>query len=587
MTTLQGIAASPGIAIGPIHVVDPEEIEVQDGNLAKSAVSGEKERFRTAIRESLDEVRELREKIALETGEEQARILDAQIEILQDPEAQKQTLAVIERERKPAAFAYRRILTAVAARLDEADSEYYRGRAIDVRDVRRRMLAHLGGIRTHTLRDLKEPSLIVASDLPPSEMALLPRNMALGLATDVGGRTSHTAIMARARGIPAVVGVKGATDAAKQGAIGIVDGTRGIAIFDPDPETLADHVRKRGRYLELAAKRVELKDQRCATSDGRVIELGANLEVPEELPSVIENGADGIGLYRTEFFYLSRKQLPTEDAQFNAYRSIVEAMNPKPVNIRTLDVGGDKFASYLGTPIEKNPFLGLRGLRFSLSREEIFRTQLRAIFRASAYGNVRIMFPMVLGLEDLRRAREIVERVRLQLRKEGVAMASKVPLGVMIETPASVFSIDQLTQESDFTSIGTNDLIQYTLAIDRVNEHVSYLYRPLHPAILRMVRSVADAAKVRKIPVAMCGEMAGEPMLAAVLVGLGLDELSMNATAIPVVKQVLRASSLQESRRFAEEVLSLSTADEIERRVLELMQQRFPDELLRAAGPSI
>ena len=576
MTTLQGIAASPGIAIGPIHVVDPEEIEVQDGNLAKSAVSGEKERFRTAIRESLDEVRELREKIALETGEEQARILDAQIEILQDPEAQKQTLAVIERERKPAAFAYRRILTAVAARLDEADSEYYRGRAIDVRDVRRRMLAHLGGIRTHTLRDLKEPSLIVASDLPPSEMALLPRNMALGLATDVGGRTSHTAIMARARGIPAVVGVKGATDAAKQGAIGIVDGTRGIAIFDPDPETLADHVRKRGRYLELAAKRVELKDQRCVTSDGRVIELGANLEVPEELPSVIENGADGIGLYRTEFFYLSRKQLPTEDAQFNAYRSIVEAMNPKPVNIRTLDVGGDKFASYLGTPIEKNPFLGLRGLRFSLSREEIFRTQLRAIFRASAYGNVRIMFPMVLGLEDLRRAREIVERVRLQLRKEGVTMASKVPLGVMIETPASVFSIDQLTQESDFTSIGTNDLIQYTLAVDRGNEAISEIYEPLHPAVLRAIRTVVDAGHRAGIPVGICGEMAGEPLYTVLLVGLGLEEFSVSPYLVPEIKTIVRATTFAEARELADRCMSLSTPSEVRTVVTEFMSRRYP-----------
>src|SRR6267142_1968652 len=265
MTLLQGIAVSPGIAIGPIYIVDPEEIEVQDGNLAKGAIPREKERFKNAIRESIEEVREIREKIALETGEEQARILDAQIDILEDPEAQKQTLAVIEKERKPAAFAYRRILTAVAARLDEADSEYYRGRAIDVRDVRRRMLAHLGGILTHSLRDLTQPSLIVANDLPPSEMALLPRNMALGFATDAGGRTSHTAIMARARGIPAVVGVKGATDAAQQGAMAIVDGTRGIAIFDPDPETLAEHERKRERYRELAAKLTELKDQPCTT----------------------------------------------------------------------------------------------------------------------------------------------------------------------------------------------------------------------------------------------------------------------------------------------------------------------------------
>src|SRR5258705_1161297 len=528
MTTLQGIAASPGIGIGPVHIVDPEETEVQDGDLRVQDAAAEQERFRKAIRESLVEVRELREKIALETGEEQARILDAQIEILEDPEATSQTLAVIERERKPAAFAYRRILNAVAARLDEVDGEYYRGRAIDVRDVRRRVLAHLGGIRAHSLSDLTEPSLIVANDLPPSEMALLQRSMALGFATDLGGRTSHTAIMARARGIPAVVGLKSATESAQQGAIAIVDGTRGVAIFNPDPETLAEHERKRERYRELAAKLTELKDQRCATADGRPIWLGANLEVPQELPGILENGADGIGLYRTEFFYLARKQLPTEEAQFNAYRSIVEAMSPKPVIIRTLDVGGDKFASYLGTPIEKNPFLGMRGLRFSLRREEIFRTQLRAIFRASAYGNLRIMFPMVIGLEDLRRAREIVERVKLQLRKEGVAMAQNVPPGVMGGTPASVFSIDWLSQEADFVSIGTNDLIQYTLAVDRGNEAISEIYEPLHPAVLHAIKMVVEAGYRAGIPAGVCAEMAGEPLYAVVLVGLGLQEVSVS-----------------------------------------------------------
>jgi phosphotransferase system enzyme I (PtsI) len=582
MTQLLGIAASPGIGIGPVHIVDPEEIEVQDGDLAPQSIAAEQERFRTAIQHSLSEVRELREKIALETGEEQARILDTQIEILGDPEATAQTLAAIERDRKPAAFAYRKILTAVAARLDEADGEYHRGRAIDVRDVRRRMLEHLGGVHSHSLRDLTEPSLIVATDLPPSEMALLPRNMALGFATDLGGRTSHTAIMARARGIPAVVGVKGATDWAQEGTIAIVDGTRGVAIFDPDPETLAEHERKRERYRELAATLTELKDQRCATSEGRVLQLGANLEVPEELPSVLENGADGIGLYRTEFFYLARKQLPTEEAQFNAYRSIVEAMNPKSVNIRTLDVGGDKFASYLGTPIEKNPFLGMRGLRFSLKREEIFMTQLRAIYRASAYGKVKVMFPMVLGLEDLRRAREIVERVKLQLRKEGAPMAPNVPLGIMIETPASVFSIDQLAQECDFVSIGTNDLIQYTLAVDRGNEAIAEIYEPLHPAVLRAIKTVVDAGHRYGIRVGICGEMAGEPLYTVVLVGMGLEEFSVSPYLVPEIKTIVRQTTYPEARELAERCLSLATPSEVRTVVTEFMSRRYPGIFLPA-----
>lgn len=576
MTTLQGIAASPGIGIGPIHIVDPEDVEVPDHELDAQDVALEQERFRNAIVESLAEVRDLHGKIALETGEEQAKILDAQIEILEDPDAIERTLAAVDRERRPAAFCYRKILTAVAARLDEADGEYHRGRAIDVRDVRRRVLAHLGGVGRHSILDLPRPCLIVASDLPPSEMALLPRDKVLGFATDLGGRTSHTAIMARARGIPAVVGLKTGMHAARHGATAIVDGTRGTVIFEPNEETLAEHERRRQRWNELAAKLIELKDQRCVTRDGHTIELCANLEVPEELPGIVANGADGIGLYRTEFFYLARKQLPTEEAQFNAYRSIVEAMSPKPVIIRTLDVGGDKFASYLGTPIEKNPFLGMRGLRFSLKRQEIFRTQLRAIFRAAPYGNLRIMFPMVLGVEDFRRAKEIVERVRLELQGEGVALPKRVPLGLMVETPASVFGIDLLAKEADFVSIGTNDLIQYTLAVDRGNEAIAEIYEPLHPAVLRAIRTVVEAGHHAKIPVGICGEMAGEPLYAVLLVGLGLEEFSVSPYLVPEIKTIIRDSTYEEAALLAERCLCLSTPTEVRIVVTEFMGERFP-----------
>ncbi len=576
MTTLTGIAASPGIGIGPVHIVDPEEIEVQDGPISKGNVATEQERFRAAIQAGLREVKTLREKIALETGEEHAGILDTQIAILEDPDAIAQTLAAIERDLKGAAYCYRKILSAVAARLDEADGEYFRGRALDIRDVRRRVLAHLGGVRAGTLSDLRVPSLIVAADLPPSEMALAPRDKILGFATDLGGRTSHTAIMARARGIPAVVGLRDAMDAAREGMTALIDGTRGVAVFDPDPETLEEHRRKQLRYRELAANLASLKDQRCVTRDGREIELGANLEVPEELPGILENGADGIGLYRTEFFYLSRQTLPTEEVQYTTYRSIVEAMRPHQVTIRTLDVGGDKFASYLGTPVERNPFLGMRGLRFSLRHEEIFRTQVRAILRAAAHGNVRVMFPMVIGLEDFRKARSIVNKVRRQMLVEGTPMADRVSLGVMIETPASVFAIDLLAREADFVSIGTNDLIQYTLAVDRGNEAIAELYEPLHPAVLRAIRTVVEAGQRFGIRVGICGEMAGEPLYAVLLVGLGLTEMSVSPYLVPEIKTILRASTYDEAVTLAQRCLGLATPSEVRTVVLEFMSRRFP-----------
>jgi phosphotransferase system enzyme I (PtsI) len=576
MNILTGIAASPGIGIGPVHIVDPEEIEVPSGPIAKEAVAAEQARFQEAIAASTAEVRELRDKIAAETSEELAGILDAQLEILNDPEATQRTLQAIERDLRGAGYCYRRILSAVATRLEEADGEYTRGRSIDVRDVRRRVLERLGGVRSRSLSDLRVPSLIVASDLPPSEMALAPRDKILGFATDLGGRTSHTAIMARARGIPAVVGLKSAMDAAREGATALVDGTRGVAVFDPEPEILEEHRRKQRRYDELTANLASLREERCVTGDGRNLSLGANLEVPEELPGILENGADGIGLYRTEFFYLSRRSLPTEEVQFDTYRSIVEAMAPRPVTIRTLDVGGDKFASYLGTPVERNPFLGMRGLRFSLRHEEIFRTQVRAILRATAHGNVRVMFPMVVGLEDFRRARAVVSRVRRQLAHEGVPMADSVPLGVMVETPASVFAIDLIAREADFVSIGTNDLIQYTLAVDRGNESLAEVYEPLHPAVLRAIRTVIEAGQRFGISVGICGEMAGEPLYAVLLLGLGVADLSVSPYLLPEIKTILRASSYEEAVGLAQRCLSLSTPSEVRTIVTDFMSRRFP-----------
>ena len=580
MTVLTGIAASPGIGIGPVHVVDAQEVDVNDGVIPPDELAAEQTRFREGIEACRDDVKSLREKIALETGEEHARILDAQIAILEDPDAIAQTLAAIERDRRSAAFCYRHILSAVAARLEESDDEYYRGRALDIRDVKRRVLNRLGGTESRSLRDLKVPSIIVASDLPPSEMALAPRDKILGFATDLGGRTSHTAIMARARGIPAVVGLKHAMNAAREGQVALLDGTRGVAVFEPDEEALEEARRKQRRYQEIAAQRTVLRDQKCVTKDGVAVHLAANLEAPEELPGIQENGADGIGLYRTEFFYLSRQTLPTEEAQFHAYRSVVEAISPASVVIRTLDVGGDKFASYLGTPVERNPFLGVRGVRFSLKREDIFRTQLRAILRAAAYGNVRVMFPMVVGLEDFRRAKAIVEEVHADLRGAGINTPDHVPLGVMIETPSSVFAIDLLAREADFVSIGTNDLIQYTLAVDRGNEAIAEIYEPLHPAVLRAIRAVVEAGRRQNIRVGICGEMAGEPLYAVLLLGLGLVDFSVSPYLVPEIKTILHACDSTEAATLADDCLALATPSEVRAVVTEFMHRRFPEHFL-------
>jgi phosphotransferase system enzyme I (PtsI) len=348
-------------------------------------------------------------------------------------------------------------------------------------------------------------------------------------------------------------------------------------ILEPEPDVLAEHERRRRRYEELKQNFAAIKDQACVTMDGRAIGLAANLEVPEELPGILENGAEGIGLYRTEFFYLSRQALPTEEAQFQAYRTIVEAMAPRPVVIRTLDVGGDKFASYLGTPIERNPFLGLRGIRFSLTRPDLFRTQLRAILRATAHGTVKVMFPMVVGLEEFRRARAIVERVRAELAQEGVVMAKRVPLGVMVETPASVFAIDLLASEADFVSIGTNDLIQYTLAVDRGNAAIAEIYEPLHPAVLRAIQAVVEAGRRRGIPVGVCGEMAGEPLYVLLLVGLGVTDLSVSPYLVPEIKTIIRACSDAEATHLAQRCLSLGTPADVRSVVTEFMSRRFPE----------
>jgi phosphotransferase system enzyme I (PtsI) len=421
----------------------------------------------------------------------------------------------------------------------------------------------------------EEPAVIVAHDLSPSETAQMHKHHVLAFITEVGGRTSHTAIMAKSLEIPAVVGLQGATTLIQKGRSVIVDGTRGEVIVDPDEETIQRYTLEQRRQQELNRQLMQLKHLPAETLDHKHVHLLANIEMPEEVPSVIAHGAAGIGLYRTEFLYLNRSGFPSEEEQYRAYRTVLEQTAPNPVVIRTMDLGGDKFFSPMPLP-EMNPFMGWRGIRFSLARPDIFRTQLRAILRSSIHGKLKMMYPLVSGIEEIQRAKEILDEVRQELKQEGAAFAA-IEVGAMIEVPSAALTADLLASEVDFFSIGTNDLIQYSLAVDRVNEKIAYLYEPTHPAILRLIKYVIDSAHAAKIPVAMCGEMAGEPGMTLLLLGLGMDELSTSPVQIPLVKRVIRSVEHSFAKTVAEQALKLKTSKEVETFLLASLRQAVPD----------
>ncbi|MFH0777076.1 MAG: phosphoenolpyruvate--protein phosphotransferase [Candidatus Eisenbacteria bacterium] len=573
---IKGIGASPGIAIGAAHVFEPEELHVGERRLAEHDVENEVVRFHSALAGTRREIEEIRETIRAELGDEQASIFDAHLMILDDVVAVEATVKAIRDERINAEFAYRRTLSKIAEEFDVAEEEHFRNTASDVRDVKRRVIRHLISKPRKSLGDLRGQVVLVAKDLTPSEAALLEKDRILGIATDAGGRTSHVAIMARSRGIPAVVGLKSATLHVKEGSVVAVDGNRGQLEVEPSETSLSEYERRHRQLAELEGSLVSQRELPAVTTDGHQIELSANIEMPEEAQMARERGARGVGLFRTEFFYMRSARLPGEDEQHEAYKKVAELMYPYPVIIRTMDVGGDKFASYLGTQRENNPFLGWRGIRFSLEREEIFKIQLRAIFRASVSGNVKLMFPMVSSLEELRQANVLCDRVKDELREKGVPFDEHCEIGIMAETPAAVMLAESLAREADFFSIGTNDLIQYTLAVDRGNEKTAHLYEPLHPAVLRSVKTLVDAGHRNGIWVGVCGEMCGDPAGAAVLLGLGLDEFSVSPYLLPEIKAVVRSVSFAEAKDLADKALCLSTTAEIRSFVEKTILSRFP-----------
>ena len=562
---LNGIPVSPGIVIGKVLLLDSRISAVPKYKISKNKIVGEIIRFTRAISKTKRELIEIQRKFIDKVGKTHAAIFDAHLLMLEDSSLIEETIEQIKDKQLNVEFVFSQILEKITKKFFVIDDEYIKERTADINDVGKRVLKNLLARKHMDLSNLKERVVLVSHDLSPSDTAQMNKNKVIGFATEIGGRTSHTAIMARTLEIPAVVGVKNITQMVLSGDTIIVDGVKGVVIINPSSSTLEKYLKKRAEIKLLERKLSRLRYVRADTLDGQKILLAANIESQDEVHSIITHGANGIGLYRTEFLYLNRNSIPSEEEQFSAYRFVAQKINPQNVVIRTLDIGGDKFLSELGTPKEMNPFLGLRAIRFCLKQPDIFRTQLRAILRASHYGNVSIMFPMISGLSELREAKAFVEEAKKELDRENLPYDRNLNVGAMIEVPSAALMADILAKEADFFSIGTNDLIQYSFAVDRVNEKISYLYRPNHPAVYRLIKIIIDAANKADIPVTICGEMAGVPASVLALLGLGLFRFSMASVIIPEIKKLIRRVNTDDTKKIAKHVLELSTGKEADR----------------------
>lgn len=575
---MRGVAVSPGIVIGKAYVRRPDEIVVPNFVVDASKVDEEIERLHAGLEVTRTEIRAAQERLAEQIGDDHAKLFDAHLLMLEDVRAIEDTEQLIRTELMCAEFALNRVIGRVLDSFDRIGDPYLKERRADIQDVRRRLLRNLTGQQVRSFGALNEEAVIVAPDLGPSDTAMIDRRFVLGVATELGGRTSHAAILARSYGIAAVVGIDGLCGQIRHGEPIVVDGNTGTVVARPSPATLLEYEQAQARFVELERQMLTLKEYPAITLDGRKIELSANIKSPDDAILAIAKGAKGVGLYRTEYFFLSRSELPSEDQQVDAYARVLHELAPETVIFRTLDIGGDKFASYLGPGTsELNPFLGWRGIRFLLTRHDIFRTQLRAFLRASTAGKLKIMFPMITGLEEVRQAQALLAEVKRDLETEGYAYDRQIEVGIMIETPGAVAIADLLARECDFFSIGSNDLIQYTLAVDRGNARISYLYEPMHPSILRLVRNTVEAGHAHGIWVGMCGEVAGDPLYSVLLVGLGLDELSISAYMIPEVKRIIRSITFDEAKSLVRRAMGLATAGEIRRLVGGVMHERFPE----------
>ncbi|MBQ1786302.1 MAG: phosphoenolpyruvate--protein phosphotransferase [Turicibacter sp.] len=561
IVNIKGIAASNGIAIAKAFKLIEPQLTVVKSTI--SDVEAEINLYKEALVKTTEELQKIKVKAAQNLSEEEAAVFDAHINMANDPELLSQTTDKIKTENVNASYAFDEVSNMFIMMFESMDNEYFRERAADIKDIKKRILAHLLGVKVNDPSTIDEQVVIIAEDLTPSDTAQLDRNFVKGFATNIGGRTSHSAIMARSLEIPAVVGTKTVLEDVKDGDMIILDGLEGNVIVNPSAEQLAHYEEVATSYEAQKAEWAKLKNEKTVSKDGQHVELAANIGTPKDVEGVLANGGEAVGLYRTEFLYMGRDNFPTEEEQFEAYKAVLEAMGDKPVVVRTLDIGGDKELPYLHLPKEMNPFLGYRAIRLCLDDTDLFRTQLRALLRASAYGKLRIMFPMIATLNEFRSAKALLLEEKAKLVAEGVTVSEEIEVGMMVEIPSAAVLADQFAKEVDFFSIGTNDLIQYTMAADRMNEKVSYLYQPYNPSILRLVKMVIDAAHKEGKWTGMCGEMAGDQTAIPLLLGLGLDEFSMSATSILPARSLISKLSKAEMQELAAEALNKSTVEEV------------------------
>lgn len=557
-----GTGASPGIALGKALVIEHSELVIEKRNI--SNIEEEIQKLENAVKVSKDELTKVKEKALVELGEHEAEIFEAHLLVLEDPELVDSAISKIRDEKVNADYALNEIKEMFVAMFESMDNEYMRERAADIKDVTNRVLRHILGIKVVDLAGLDEEVVLIAHDLTPSDTATMNKSMVLGFLTDIGGRTSHTAIMARTLEIAAVVGLDDITKKVKDGDYIVFNGDTGEVIVNPDEETKAKYASLKEKFEEYRKSLELLKGQESITTDGRHVELAGNIGSPNDVSGLIKNDAEGVGLYRTEFLYMDKEDaFPNEEEQYEAYKAVLEGMNNKPIVIRTLDIGGDKELPYFEMEPEMNPFLGYRAIRLCLDRKDIFKTQLRALYRASVHGKLRIMFPMISSLEELLSAKEVIKEVLAELDAEKIAYANDVEVGMMIEIPSAAVISDILAKHVDFFSIGTNDLIQYTCAVDRMNQKISHLYNQFNPAVLRLIKMVIDNAHKEGKWVGMCGESAGDQRMMPILLGFGLDEFSMSPISILPARKLINSLSYAEMQKFGDEVLAMGTAKEI------------------------